>query len=841
MTPVPGSCYATGPFRLPRTPFPIPAAAVSPHRTPRRRLLPRGRCRLLATLVLALWASGAAASPLADAAAADGALVAAASLVVEARVTDVEPAPFTTAPRAPARDHWVSVERVVAGVAPGTALVVRTPGGVAADGVAFTVPGSPRFAVGERLLLFLAAGADGTYHLPALGLGAFSRREATVERAGGGPARAAAVWVRGHDGPLRAATAEPGLRDVARFRAWIAARARGEAPEASYWLRPAAPLDGFVDPGGDGFRLAVSSSEAPPLGCGAEGGRALRWFVFDTGNGLPWFPSRRGFPTAADGHLALDSALAAWTAVPAARVRLLRGEVSDAEGGLGARDGLSTVRYEDPDREIAGRYDGSGPLAVAGLWHECTTRAWIDAAGDEQRVHEIVEADVVLQDGLAAELASLGPAADAMSTAAELLAHQLGHALGLLDSVDPQAVMASELHADGRGARLSEDDGDALRALYGPHGPLLPIAPSGLLAVPNVRLPSAVEALPPEVGQVRLRWRDRALDEVEQRLDVAVTSRFIELPTAIPADARELIVNGLPPGREVRFRVRAINEQGSSSPSNVATLETPENELCVQSPAALCLLGGRYRVAARFTPPAGGKPRPAHAVALADGAGAFWFFHRDNLEAVVRLEREPDGRLRLDASSLTTVVHELVVTDTVTGAVARLSRAEGLCSVTRDDLLPAAAATLEPEVLLLDLGSLALAHLEPPAAPDAAAAEEATELPAICRERDVLCLHDGRFAVQVAGFDAADAIPLAASGIVVDGDVAFFAFGEAADLDVAVKILDARGLASGFWLSHSGLGDRPYRLTVTDRTTGLVHQLERNAGRCGGTTVVAAQ
>jgi hypothetical protein len=53
------------------------------------------------------------------------------------------------------------------------------------------------------------------------------------------------------------------------------------------------------------------------------------------------------------------------------------------------------------------------------------------------------------------------------------------------------------------------------------------------------------------------------------------------------------------------------------------------------------------------------------------------------------------------------------------------------------------------------------------------------------------------------------------------GSTGYFGLTSPGSLDVAVKVLDARGLGSGFWVFQGGLTSVEYTVTVTDTMTGL--------------------
>ena len=141
--------------------------------------------------------------------------------------------------RLPATDYRITVERAIRGAAAGDTLTVRVPGGRRADGMSLQIWGAPRFQPGERVLLFLAPDADGSFHVLHLMLGAFHARTAA-------DGRTFAVRDLSEAKEVNGAGGDPG-RDLPRFRGWLADRAAGVRRAPDYLVQgagPAGPLSG---------------------------------------------------------------------------------------------------------------------------------------------------------------------------------------------------------------------------------------------------------------------------------------------------------------------------------------------------------------------------------------------------------------------------------------------------------------------------------------------------------------------------------------------------------------------------------------------------------------------
>ncbi|HEX5759451.1 MAG TPA: matrixin family metalloprotease [Thermoanaerobaculia bacterium] len=450
----------------------------------------------------------------------------------------------------PATDYLVEVERVVQGHLPGSRVVVRVPGGLGADGIGLRVYGAPEFAPGDRALLFLVAGEDGSYRILHLMLGAFHARRVAGRRVALRDLAGAHEVLPGPQGRPIFREANDRPRDLDRFADWLADRAAGRRRDRDYLLEETAA---------EGLQAATAGFTQMTSGRG----HPIRWFRFERGETVSW----RVHVSGQEG-LGLDrsigafrTAMEAWNGDAGSTIRYAYAGTTSAGAGMDHSDGTNAILFDDPRREEgdgAFRCGSGGVIAVGGPFFYTSTRTF-----NGKTYHEAVEADIVTNDGTECFFR------DDPRVAEEVFAHELGHTLGIGHSPNRGALMHANVHDDGRGARLDADDRDAVAAIY----------PSGIVPPPPPPVP--VPAAPGELaaqglarGDVRLTWRDNSGDELDFRIERSAAGGAFREVLKRAAGVTTATLSGHQPSTAYAFRVRARGAGGFSAYSNTASLKT---------------------------------------------------------------------------------------------------------------------------------------------------------------------------------------------------------------------------------------------------------------------------
>jgi hypothetical protein len=312
----------------------------------------------------------------------------------------------------------MTIEEVVAGAAPRT-LNVYEPGGVL-NGSASVIPGAPRFAAGERVLLLLRLVGPARYAVAELVLGKFAFARDTAGRQ---------LLVRDED---EIAGWDPNLqphqeqhRDAAKFLQFVRDAARGLPAKEDYFVpyAPARKLSAkstaaAIAPAATGF---TATSYTMTLS-GSTGGR---WNVFP--NAVTFYMGASGLPGApGSGSTAVTTGIAAWDNECASNVNYVYGGTDSTHTqGLANPDGANTVLYErDLSSYGISPFTCSGTLGIGGITQTSGSHTL-----NGETFFTSSEGDVEMNKGLA-NCPSFIASGD-LNTA---VAHELGHTLGFRHS-----------------------------------------------------------------------------------------------------------------------------------------------------------------------------------------------------------------------------------------------------------------------------------------------------------------------------------------------------------------------------------------------------------------------
>src|SRR5262249_17017532 len=95
-----------------------------------------------------------------------------------------------------------------------------------------------------------------------------------------------------------------------------------------------------------------------------------------------------------------------------------------------------------------------------------------------------------------------------------------------------------------------------------------------------------------------------------------------------------------------------------------------------------------------------------------------------------------------------------------------------------------------------------------------------------------LCLGGGRFSVRVAWrTDRAGHNEGVGQAMPLTLDSGAFWFFQASNIELVVKVLDARAINGHFWVFFGALSDVAYTITVTDAATGAIRTYENPEGK----------
>ena len=228
---------------------------------------------------------------------------------------------------------------------------------------------------------------------------------------------------------------------------------------------------------------------------------------------------------------------------------------------------------------------------------------------------------------------------------------------------------------------------------------------------------------------------------------------------------------------------------------------------CAGAETTLCLGNGRFRATVTWRD-FQGNTGVGRAVPLTDDTGHFWFFEPENVELVVKVldGSGVNDRFWVYYGALSNVEYTLSVEDTVSGEVRTYQNPLGNLASAADVSAFAGGGGTPPPAA-------------PPPSPSRCSAEG-----------DRLCLTGNRFEVEVTWRDFQGK---SGAGQAVDltPDTGYFWFFGPQNVELVIKVLDARLINGRFWVFYGALSNVEYTITVRDRNTGAIRTYANPSGQ----------
>lgn len=672
---------------------------------------------------------------------------------------------------------------------------VTEPGG-AIDGRMMFVPGAPRFTDGARYLLFLHRTPDGLLTTYGLGLGKFDfttdvRGRKVIAR---GSLDATLGWDE------QGAPYVERLRDAGLFLDFVRAVAKNpDAPVTeSYQLPNGEALAHFV------LRPAPNATRGDYLFSSK-----VRW----NNNATATFnyccaPNLQ--PAPFDGPGAASTAASQWNGTGVIHYTI--GTVTTANKGLTQSDGNNGVLFNDPNNELAAF--GVGVVALGGFTNTGATYT----LGGESFV-AITEADVVV--GKNAQF----PAGVSQALFAAVLTHEMGHTLGFRHadgtgnaSSPPPACSAPSPCSFGGQAimeslvartTLGTWDTDAAQTVYG--------------AAPVCNNP-VITAQPQSTsitsGGTTLSVTATGTNPAYQWFQGSPGSGI----TIAGATGSTLFVS---PATTTSYFV-VVSACATSVTSNTATVTV--NAVCGASADDLCLNGARYRVTLRASDPSG---KAAQGVPIKQ-SNLFGYFSLPGLsfdasrpEVFVKTVGPVNGVPWVFYAGLTNLDYNVTVTDT-----------QGSFNETYHVVAP-------PSGSFQSFGNFDVAGATSLICADVAVSSSTGSPSSCAATSSALCLLN-RFSLTLQARDNPTRSNNSGPGatVAVNNEFGFFTTPALApdpsDIQVFVKMVDARSFNGKFWVFLGGLTDFEFTVTVRDTQTGATKTYKKSAGStCGWNDTLA--
>ena len=339
----------------------------------------------------------------------------------------------------------VRVDRLLKGQLSEETIVLKQLGGET-ENSGLRVFGQPDFTAGERVLLYLNTGADGSLHSAHAFMGKFS--VVTTDSDAGFVQRSSDV----HDIEFLSRSSDVDITNRAPFHSYV--------QKIKQTLQQEAAQIAEIDASHASDPLVAVPTEFSRIKQQAKGFRTeyalmaggVRWMEADSGQPISYYVNPSASPISGGAAAEIARAMSAWSAQSGAAIHL-QSAGQTASCGI-VIDNVNTISFGDCLGQLDPPIGCSGVVALTGINYITESKV---VGGIS--FNRLVEADTVFNKGMNCFLAN-------SANLAEVACHELGHSIGLAHPGDPAAIMWATAHGNGRDATLGNDDKAGVLAIY---------------------------------------------------------------------------------------------------------------------------------------------------------------------------------------------------------------------------------------------------------------------------------------------------------------------------------------------------------------------------------------
>jgi hypothetical protein len=260
---------------------------------------------------------------------------------------------------------------------------------------------------------------------------------------------------------------------------------------------------------------------------------------------------------------------------------------------------------------------------------------------------------------------------------------------------------------------------------------------------------------------------------------------------------------------------------------------------CSSTATTLCLNDNRFSAAVSWRVPDQGRSGQGASVPLSGDTGLFWFFDASNIELVVKVldGTGVNGSYWVFYAGLSNLEYTITVTDLETGRVRTYDNPSGSFASFADtsafaNTPGATAGPAQASQKALESRSSRELYALFEAFTETRRVHPKTAAP--CEPGGTtLCLAGSRFQVTVDWDVPSQDRSGQGIGVPISTDTGYFWFFNDANVEVAVKVLDARAIDGHFWVFVAALSNLKYTLRVTDTQTGMTKAWDNPEGQLG--------